>query len=293
MSRGLVRVGLLGRTGRSEVRRTAARLVRDLARKGAEVRVEAELAEELSKPGHPLGRMAKWCELLVTLGGDGTALRGARAMAGTKGALLSVNLGGLGFLTAAEVADLDFAVKSARAGEWRVVRRHLLDAVATREGQTLHRGRALNDVVVKTSGGYSALHLRVEALGADLGHLVCDGMIAATASGSTAYSLSAGGPVVAPGVEALLVTPVCPHTLGSRALVLSGKDRLKLTVIGSFDPAVMLFDGQEHLGLAPGDQVEVGLGRVSVRMVENPERPFAHALQAKLGWQGSEQRSLR
>ena len=89
------------------------------------------------------------------------------------------------------------------------------------------------------------------------------------------------------------MTPVCPHTLGSRALVLSGQDRLKLTVIGSFDPAVMLFDGQEHLGLAPGDQVEVGLGRVSVRMVENPERPFAHALQAKLGWQGSEQRSLR
>jgi NAD kinase len=125
--------------------------------------------------------MAKWCELLVTLGGDGTALRGARAMAGTKGALLSVNLGGLGFLTAAEVADLDFAVKSARAGEWRVVHRHLLDAVATREGQTLHRGRALNDVVAKTSADTGA-HLRVEALGADLGHPVRR-HDAATASG--------------------------------------------------------------------------------------------------------------
>jgi len=213
-------------------------------------------------------------------------------MAGTQGALLAVNLGGLGFLTAAEESDLDRAVKAARTGEWSTVPRRLLEAEATRDGQRVHRGRALNDVVVKTSGGYSALHLRVEALGTDLGHLVSDGIIAATASGSTAYSLSAGGPVVAPDVEVIVVTPVCPHTLGSRALVVSKKDRVQLTVIGSFDPAVMLLDGQEHLGLAAGDRVSIGLARASVRMFENPDRPFGLALMAKLGWQGSEQRSL-
>jgi NAD+ kinase len=292
MSRGVLRVALVGRTGRPDVRRAAARLVRDLGKRGGQVKIDAELAIDIGQPGEPLAKIAKWCELMITLGGDGTALRGARAMAGQKGVMLAVNLGGLGFLTAAEESDLDLAVKAARAGQWEIVPRRLLEAVATRDGQTVHRGRALNDIVVKSSGGYSAVHLRVDALGADLGHLVADGLIAASPSGSTAYSLSAGGPVLAPDVEAFVVTPVCPHTLGSRALVLPKTDRLELTVIGSFDPVVLLLDGQEHLGLAAGDHVSIGLARTAVRMIQNPERPFARALQSKLGWQGSEQRSL-
>src|SRR5262245_58247937 len=111
MSRGVLRVALVGRTGRQDVRRAAARLVRE---RGSEVRVDAELAPELGQPGEPLAKIAKWCDLMITLGGDGTALRGARAMAGAKGVMLAVNLGGLGFLTAAEETDLDLAVKAAR-----------------------------------------------------------------------------------------------------------------------------------------------------------------------------------
>jgi NAD+ kinase len=229
---------------------------------------------------------------MVSLGGDGTALRAARAMAGRTGALLGVNLGGLGFLTVAEEHELDHALSETLAGRWPVARRRLVGAVVRRRGRVVARGRAMNDVVIKSAGGYSALHLRMSMLGSDLGHLVADGVICASASGSTAYSLSAGGPVLAPGVEAFVVTPACAHTLGSRPLVLPPEETVELRVLGGFDRVIVLFDGQESAPLESGDHITVGLARAAVRVVQNPERPFARKLQAKLGWQGSERRSL-
>jgi NAD+ kinase len=151
----------------------------------------------------------------------------------------------------------------------------------------------MNDAVIKAAGGYSALHLRLEALGSDLGHLVADGIIAASASGSTAYSLSAGGPVLSQNVEALVVTPVCPHTLASRSLVLGPNDRLGVRLLGALDRVMLLLDGQEPEELEAGDEIRIALSRTSVRVLDNPERPLARALHAKLGWQGSERRSLR
>jgi NAD+ kinase len=286
------RVGILGHTGRPSVRRAAARIITMLARRGCVVRLDASLATEMERPGMPIGKLAGWCQVMIALGGDGTALNGARAMAGRAGALLPVNLGGLGFLTVAEETELGEATRDAFAGRWPVARRRLVGAVVRRRGRVTHRGRAMNDAVVKTAGGYSALHVRMAVLGTDLGHLVADGVICASASGSTAYSLSAGGPVLAPDVEAFVVTPVCAHTLGSRPLVLSPDGRVNLRVLGSFDRALLLLDGQELIDLAAGDEIEVGLTRATVRMFQNPARPFGRSLQAKLGWQGSERRSL-
>jgi NAD+ kinase len=150
----------------------------------------------------------------------------------------------------------------------------------------------MNDAVVRGTGGHAAIHLQMHALGQDLGHLVADGLIAATAAGSTAYSLSAGGPVLAPGVEALVVTPVCAHSLGSRSLVLPPDDEVGLRLIGSLDRSVLVVDGQEPLPLEPGDDIRIRLERAAVRCVDNPSRPFARSLQRKLGWQGSTRRSM-
>ena len=292
MSARARRVGILGHTRRPGVQRAAARLAAALARRGCPVRWDADLAEEIDRPGHPIAEIAKWCDLLISLGGDGTVLRGARALAGRRGALLPINLGGLGFLTVAEERDGLAALGAALAGRWPVVRRRLVGAAVRRAGRTVHRGWAMNDAVIKTAGGYAALHLRIAALGHDLGHLVADGIVCASASGSTAYSLSAGGPVLAPDVEAFVVTPACAHTLGSRPLVLSPEGKVTLRVLGSSDHAMLLLDGQESVDLAPGDEVDVGLTRATVRLFQNPERPFAASLQAKLGWQGSERRSM-
>lgn len=286
------RVGILGHTSRPGVRQAAARLATAIGRRGSTVRIAEDLAREMGRDGHPIGVIARWCEVLVTLGGDGTTLRGARALAGRRGALLPINLGGLGFLTVAEERDAGPALSAALAGRWPVARRRLVGAVVRRQGRVLHRGRAMNDAVVKTAGGFAALHVRMAALGHDLGHLVADGIVCASASGSTAYSLSAGGPVLAPDVEAFVVMPACAHTLGSRPLVLSPDGLVTLRVLGSSDHAMLLLDGQESVDLAPGDEVDMGLTRAYVRFHQNPERSFGRSLQAKLGWQGSERRSF-
>jgi NAD+ kinase len=292
MSVRVRRVALLGHTGRPGVRRAASRLATLLGRRGCVVRLDTALAAEMDRPGMAPGALARWCQVMIALGGDGTALQGARAMAGRRGVLLPVNLGGLGFLTVAEQAELALATRRAFDGRWPVVRRRMIGAVVRRRGRVVRRARAMNDAVVKTAGGYSALHLRMAVLGQDVGHLVADGVICASASGSTAYSLSAGGPVLAPDVEAFVVTPVCAHTLGSRPLVLAPGGRVDLRVLGSLDRTVLLIDGLESIALVPGDEVEVGLTRATVRLFQNPERPFGRSLQAKLGWQGSARRSL-
>jgi len=288
----LRRVGILGHTGRPVVRRTALALARRLARQGRTVRLDARLGAQADREGSPLPALARWCQVLVTLGGDGTAITGARALAGTRGILLPVNLGGLGFLTVAESRELDVAVRKTLEGAWPVVRRRMLSALVRRRGRTLRRAVAMNDAVVKGAGGYAAIHVRMAAMGHDLGHLVADGLIAATAAGSTAYSLSAGGPVLAPDVEAMVVTPVCAHSLGSRSLVLAPGTELRLRVMGSFDRVFLLLDGQESVDLSNGDEITVRLDRVAVRIVQNPDRPFARSLQSKLGWQGSAKRSM-
>jgi hypothetical protein len=132
---------------------------------------------------------------------------------------------------------------------------------------------------------YAAIHMRVSALGQDLGHLVADGLIAASSSGSTAYSLSAGGPLVAPDLDSLVVTPACAHALGSRSLVLAPESRITVRVI-SPGPALLVLDGQQADELKKDDEIELQLAKARVRVFENPERPFLRTLQAKLGWQG-------
>jgi NAD+ kinase len=286
------RVAIVGHTGRPAVLRAARGLRDRLRRRGLQVRFDARLATGLDGEALALPALARWCDLMITLGGDGTALTGARALAGRRGVLLAVNYGGLGFLTTAESRDLSGAVSAALAGTWPVVARRTLSALVRRKGRTVARGIAANDAVIKAPGGTAAVHLRMKALGHDLGHLVADGIVVATAAGSTAYSMSAGGPLLAPDVEALVVTPVCAHSLATRPLVLAPGSPLDIGVIGSFHRVALLLDGNETADLFPGDEVSVRLQTTRVRMVVDPGRPFIRALQQKLGWQGSRKRSM-
>ncbi len=287
------RIAIIGHLSRAQVRREALRLARALKRKRIEVRIERELATSIGQPGEPIEALARWCELMISLGGDGTVLTAGRAMAGRRGVLLPVNMGGLGFLASAEAPGVDEALAAALAGRWAVGRRTGVEARVRRArgGRDRRGGFALNDAVVRSAVSYAAIHLRVSALGHDLGHLVADGLIAASSSGSTAYSLSAGGPLVAPNLDALVVTPACAHALGSRSLVLAPGSVVSVRVI-SPGPALLVLDGQEAIELTRDDEVQIELARSTVRVLENPERPFLRMLQSKLGWQGSEQRSL-
>ena len=287
------RVAILGHTGRAQVRREAVKLRDRLAKQGAIVRLERELASAVNERGESLAVLARWCQSLVSLGGDGTVLAAGRALAGQKGVLLAVNMGGLGSLAAAEAKELDGAVDAALAGKWKVATRTGVEARVRhgRNARAMPVGFALNDAVVRSAKSYAAIHMRVSALGQDLGHLVADGLIAASSSGSTAYSLSAGGPLVAPDLDSLVVTPACAHALGSRSLVLAPESRITVRVI-SPGPALLVLDGQQADELKKDDEIELQLAKARVRVFENPERPFLRTLQAKLGWQGTERRSL-
>ena len=287
------RIAIIGHIGRAQVRRAAVQLRDRLARAGAVVRMERELAGAVGESGEALEVLARWCQIMISLGGDGTVLTAGRALAGKKAALLAVNMGGLGFLAAAEGRELDMAVAAALTGKWKIATRTGVETRVKRArgGHARRVGFAMNDAVIRSARSYSAIHLRVAALGHDLGHLVADGLIAASASGSTAYSLSAGGPMVAPDVDTLVVTPACAHALGSRSLVLGPDSTVSVRVI-SPGPALLVMDGHETEDLAKDDEIELKLAKDRVRVFENPARPFLRTLQAKLGWQGSERRSL-
>jgi NAD+ kinase len=291
MSTAFRRVAILGHTERSGVRRVASRLRASLLRRGLDVRVESGLAAQIGAAPVELAKLARWCQLMISLGGDGTVLTAGRALAGRRGVLLPINLGGLGFLAAAEARDLPEAVNAVLAGRWKVAERSGVAASVRRLRRVVFRAFALNDAVVRSEASYAALHMRLEALGLDLGHLVADGLIAASSSGSTAYSLSAGGPVLAPDVDALVVTPACAHALGSRSLVLSAKSTVSVRVLGP-GAALLVCDGQQPCRLEREDIVDLRLSRSRVRVFENPRQPFLRALHAKLGWQGSARRSL-
>ena len=287
------RIAIVGHLGREQVREAARRLQRRLTRAGAQVRLETALGAAIDLHGEPLAALGRWCDLMISLGGDGTVLNAGRSLAGRRGALLAVNMGGLGFLAAAEGDELDTALAAVLAGRWRIATRSGVGTRVRRArgGRAQSAGFALNDAVIRSAVSYSAIHLRIAALDHDLGHLVADGLIAASASGSTAYSLSAGGPLLAPDVDALVVTPACAHSLASRSLVL-GRDSTVAVRVISPGPALLVLDGQDTVELAKDDVVELRLSRSRVRVFENPARPFLRALQSKLGWQGSERRSL-
>jgi NAD+ kinase len=197
----------------------------------------------------------------------------------------------LGFLAAAEAGEMDAAVTAVLNGRWKISGRTGVAARVRRRGGGGGRHFALNDAVVRSETSYAALHMRLLALGHDLGRLVADGLIAASSSGSTAYSLSAGGPVIDPELDAMVVTPACPHALGSRSLVLGAGATVSVRVLGP-GAALLVCDGQDPRPIAPGDIVDLALSRSRVRFYENPERPFLRALHAKLGWQGSTRRSF-
>lgn len=291
MSLAYRRVAILGHTARPGVRQVAARLRERLRRRGHEIVIEQVLAGQMKLEGKPLAKLAVWCQAMITLGGDGTVLAAGRALAGRRGVMLPINLGGLGFLASAEARDLDAAVTASLGGKWKVATRAGVSARVRRRGRVVQRAFALNDAVVRSERSYAALHMHLEALGLDLGHLVADGLIAASASGSTAYSLSAGGPVLAPDVEGLVVTPACPHSLGSRSLVLGPDSMVSVRVLGP-GAALLVLDGHAPLKLERGDVIELERSRSRVRVFENPGHPFLRALHAKLGWQGSARRSL-
>jgi NAD+ kinase len=222
-------------------------------------------------------------DLIVVLGGDGTLLSMARAVGDLGVPLLGVNVGGLGFLTATTLDEMFPAVEAALAGRMRVDDRMLLHAHVVRNGETLGDYVALNDVVITKSAMSRIINLSVSVEAQHATSYRADGLIISTPTGSTAYCLSAGGPIVYPAVDAIVLTPIASHTLTNRPIVLPGAHRIEVTL--NTDQEVMLtLDGQVGVPLRERDVVAVKKASATIRLLRFPQKDFFTVLRTKLKW---------
>ncbi|HET6230734.1 MAG TPA: NAD(+)/NADH kinase, partial [Longimicrobiaceae bacterium] len=224
-------------------------------------------------------------DLMLTLGGDGTLLRGARIVAHARVPVLGINLGHLGFLTSAAPEELERALQLWFAGDFELDERMALAVRFTREGgEEGGEYLALNDAVLHKGGVARVIRLVVRARHEEVGTYSSDGIILATPTGSTAYSLSAGGPIISPLVDCIIATPICPHTLAVRPLVLPADETITVEALSPADELILTIDGQEDLRLAPGEKVTVSCAPNRVRLVRFAGQTFFSTLRRKLRW---------
>jgi NAD+ kinase len=277
-------VGLVVKRDRPRAARLAERMSRWLTRRKVRVLVDADGALGSTK-GLSKRALAREADLVVVLGGDGTLLSIARH-APADLPILGINLGELGFLT--EVAEKEAMTMLARvlAGRYELDQRMRLAATLTRRSRVHSRFRALNDVVITNGARARIVEFAVTVDGLPFNTYRADGLIVATPTGSTAYSLSVGGPIVEPTVQVLLLSPISPHTLSNRPVVLRPEAEVRITVGPREQDALLTIDGQEVVPLAAGDVIEVRQGREPVTLVRSPDRTYYDVLRSKLGWGG-------
>jgi NAD+ kinase len=223
---------------------------------------------------------------MITLGGDGTLLRGARLLAGREVPILGVNFGKVGFLTTCTRADIDSALTRLAAGDYVVSRRLTLHSeIVTADGTVLALPPALNDLAIHKGGVARLIRLAVQVDGQDVGPYSADGLIVATPTGSTAYSLSAGGPIIAPEVEALVITPICAHTLAVRPLVIPASARITIAPVRDWAENLLIsVDGQRAMSFGPDDHLALRRAAHAALLVQFAPRIYFQRVRSVLRW---------
>ncbi|WP_395657846.1 NAD kinase [Nocardioides sp.] len=301
------RVLLVAHTGRDDAREVARGFAKTLGAHGLLVRLLAsdardlgleDTAEAVEVVDSAHGASAD-CELVLVIGGDGTILRAAELTHDAGTPVLGVNLGHVGFLAEAEYEDMESTIEAIVARRYSIEDRLTLDVTVQRDGEVLARTWALNEASVEKAARERMIEVVVEVDGRPLSRWGCDGVVCATPTGSTAYNFSAGGPVVWPGVEALLMVPISAHALFARPLVVAPSSVLAVEVLARTDGSGVLWaDGRRTVELPPGARIEVRRGTMPVRLVRLHEAPFTDRLVAKFGlpvegWRGSNERRRR
>lgn len=281
-------IGLIGRLGSGRVVDTLRRLKRFLLDKGHTVILEDAVADLL--PGHQLqicsrAMMGEICDLVIVVGGDGSLLGAARALCRYNVPVLGVNRGGLGFLTDISPDELEQRVGAVLAGEYMAESRFLLDAFVCRDEEQLGSSEALNDVVLHPGKSARMIEFELFVDGQFVYSQKSDGMIVATPTGSTAYSLSAGGPIMHPKLDAVVLVPMFPHTLSSRPIVVEGNSEIRVVISRKNEiyPQVSC-DGQEHIACAPGDTLIIRKKPQKLRLIHPLDHNFYAICRSKLGW---------
>lgn len=282
-------IGLLGNAQKAGCARSvqaAARLIQRAGRRVACDAITAGLAGLKCAVCPDAATLAKEVDLLIVFGGDGTMLHTARQIAGTRTPMLGVNIGGLGFLTAVPSGQLGTALKRVWQGEFRYESRALIEATGIGGGKKI-KATALNDIVISRGAASRLIALDVSVNGEPITRYRCDGLIISSPTGSTAYSLAAGGAIVLPTAEVFALTPICPHALSNRSIILPLSATIRMKAIKT-EPATFLnADGQIVGELANGDQITIRRSRSAVRLLHLADSSFLEALRRKLHWRGA------
>jgi NAD+ kinase len=269
------RIGLIGNPDKpvsAAIIRKAARLIQSAGRKAFVDGDAASLAREV--------------DLLLVFGGDGTMLGVAREIAGSPTPILGVNIGGLGFLTGVPSAELARALKCVWNGEFKFESRVLIEATGNGNEKKI-LASALNDIVVSRGAVSRLIALDVSVDGELITRYRCDGLIISSPTGSTAYSLAAGGAVVLPTAEVFVMTPICPHALSNRSIILPLSSKISVKVISPLPATILSADGQIVTELDAGDEVIIRRSRRAIRLMHLADSSFFEALRHKLQWRGA------
>lgn len=283
------RVGLIGNSQKASGGGAVRRAARLIAAAGRQVYSDAATARLGGLKGvvcADAATLTRQVDMLVVFGGDGTMLRVAREIAGSRTPILGVNIGGLGFLTALPSSHLPEALKCIWSGKFHFEYRTLIHASGRCSGQRVDR-TALNDIVIGRGIASRLIELDVSVDGDALTRYRCDGLIVSSPTGSTAYSLAAGGAVVFPTAEVFALTPICPHTLSNRSLILPLAATIAVTVITPKPATILSADGEVVSELAAGDRITIRRAQRTVRLMHLAGSSFCETLRCKLHWRGA------
>lgn len=282
------KIGIVSRPRRSDLLAVLPALLEWLEVRGISAACDEEAASLLRvkgpAQGFPRAELAARSDMLLVLGGDGTMLAAARVSAPRGVPILPINMGSLGFLTSFTLEEMYPALERVLAGQHVVSERVLLEVSLQRAGLPLEPQVVLNEAVVNKG----ALARMIELILTIDGEFVCryraDGLIVATPTGSTAYSLSAGGPIVHPAVESFLITPICPHTLSDRPVVVRDTSSVEVQIQGSAESVFLTLDGQKGIPLQPTDRVRIVRAASKLKLIQPAKKSYFEILRSKLKW---------
>ncbi len=246
---------------------------------------EAELAEPLKIPGFSKNDITNRADLIVVLGGDGTLLSIARHIKGNSRPILGVNLGGLGFLTAITLDELFQVMSEVLAGNFTLSPRMVLNVSLYRDGRRISYHNVLNDVVINKGAMARIIDLKTVIDDNLVNTFKSDGLIFSTPTGSTGYSLSAGGPIVYPTLNSITISPICPHTLSNRPLIVPPEVTIETTLISTdSDDIFLTLDGQTGFPIQPLDRIVITKSDHSIELITSPSKTYFEVLRNKLKW---------
>lgn len=279
-------MGVISRPRRSTLSALVPPLIRWLESRGLRVIYDEETASALPNPGevHTREQLAQHSDILLVLGGDGTLLAAARVAAPRRIPILPVNMGSLGFLTSFTVEELYPALEETLAGRSSMSERVMLQVELLRGSTVLDLQHVLNDAVVNKSTLARMIELELFIDDDFVCRYRADGLVVATPTGSTAYSLSAGGPIVHPSVEAFVITPICPHTLTDRPVVVRDSSSIEVKLAENSESVFLTLDGQKGIPMQSEDRIRITRSPQFLKLIQPPKKSYFEILRSKLKW---------